>query len=395
MSTEESPDPVEKEENHLPDMKEMRSVVLTGFGGLNKMRVMKRPEPTPQEGEVMIRVKACGVNFYDLMVRQGAIDNPPKTPLVLGFECSGEVESVGEGVTDFQVGNKVMGISNFGAWSELVTLPAKFCFLMPDGLSFEDAAALPISYVTAYILLFEIGNLKKGRSVLVHSAGGAVGTAIAQLTKTIGNITLFGTASAHKHETLKDDWQYLFDRLQQDYHQEVKKVAPEGVDLVLDCLCGDDTNKGYSLLKPMGKYILYGSSNVVSGETRSFFSFAKAWWQVDKINPLKLYDENKSISGFMLQNLIFNQGHVEVLRDVMVEIVKLYKDGKIKPVIDSVYAFEEISEAMQKLHDRKNIGKVVISPLKEPQPKPEKPLDSQASVSSDGEKEQEKAEEAK
>ncbi|XP_077983430.1 synaptic vesicle membrane protein VAT-1 homolog-like [Glandiceps talaboti] len=382
MSTEaETPEPVEKTtENHLPDMKEMRSVVLTGFGGLGKMRVMKRPEPTPQEGEVMVRVKACGMNFYDLMVRQGAIDNPPKTPLVLGFECSGEVEAIGEGVTDFQIGNNVIAITNYGAWSELVTVATKQCFHMPDGMSFDDAAALPISYATAHILLYEIGNLKKGKSLLVHSAGGAVGCAVAQLSKLLEDITLFGTASAHKHEALKDNWQHLIDRSQQDYHQEVKKISPEGVDIVLDCLCGDDTNKGYSLLKPMGKYILYGSSNVVTGETRSFFSFAKAWWQVDKVNPLKLYDENKSIAGFMLQNLIFNQGRLDILQDTMTEVLKLYKEGKIKPQIDSVYAFEEIGEAMLKLHDRQNIGKVLISPLKEKQPpkEGEKPVENVA-----------------
>ncbi|XP_070574940.1 synaptic vesicle membrane protein VAT-1 homolog-like [Ptychodera flava] len=398
MSTEaESPEPVEKtEENHLPDTKEMRSVVLTSVGGLNKMRVMKRPEPAPQEGEVMIRVKACGLNFYDLMVRQGAVDNPPKTPIVLGFECSGVIEAVGGSVTDFQVGSNVIAITNYGAWSELVTVPTKFCFHMPDGMSFEDAAALPISYTTAHILLYELGNLKKGKSVLVHSAGGAVGSAVAQLSKQLENVTLFGTASAHKHEALKENWQHLFDREVQDYHQEVKKISPEGVDIVLDCLCGEDTNKGYSLLKPMGKYILFGSSNVVTGETRSFFSFAKAWWQVDKINPIKLYDENKTVSGFMLQNLIFSQGRFDVLQDVMAELIGLYKAGKIKPVIDSVFAFEEIGTAMQKLHDRQNIGKVLISPLKEPQPKEEKSAESATPPSpNSGDTENESKEEQK
>uniref|UniRef100_A0A672HZH1 Vesicle amine transport 1-like n=1 Tax=Salarias fasciatus TaxID=181472 RepID=A0A672HZH1_SALFA len=156
------------------DAKEMRAVVLAGFGGLNKLRVTKKAMPEPQEGEVKIRVKACGLNFLDLMVRLGTIDNPPKPPIVPGFECSGIVESVGENTLGFEIGDRVMAFVNYNAWAEVVCAPVDFVFKMPDEMTFAEAAAFSLNFVAAYMMLFEVANLREGMSVLVHSAGGGV-----------------------------------------------------------------------------------------------------------------------------------------------------------------------------------------------------------------------------
>ncbi|KAL4235182.1 Type I Polyketide synthase [Mactra antiquata] len=348
--------------------KECRYVVLAGFGGLKMLKVQKKAEPSPGEGEVLIRVKACGLNFVDLMVRQGVLEHPPKTPLTIGFECSGEVEGIGENTEGIAVGDRVIGFTDYGAWGELVVVKAKYVYKMPSNMTYQDGAALPMNFLSAYIMLFDIGNLKKGMSVFVHNVGGGVGHAVSQLCKTVEEVCLYGTASSHKHEAVKDNVNSVIDRAA-DYCQEVRKLSPEGVDIVLDCMCGEDTNKGISLLKPMGKYVLYGSSNIVTGETKSFFSFAKSWWQVDKVSPIKLFDENKTISGFQLRNLAFQQGQDQYIRTVMNKIFQLYSQGKIHPVIDSVWAFEDVPDAMQKMHDRKNIGKLILDPSQEPKPK--------------------------
>ncbi|NWJ03422.1 VAT1L protein, partial [Crypturellus undulatus] len=324
-----------------PDAKEMRAVVLSAFGGLNKLRVSKRLMPEPREGELKVRVKACGLNFLDLMVRQGNIDNPPKTPLVPGFECSGIVETLGDNVKGFEIGDRVMAFVNYNAWAEVVCTPAEFVYKIPDDMSFSEAAAFPMNFVTAYMMLFEVANLREDMSVLVHSAGGGVGQAVAQLCSTIPNVTVFGTASSFKHEAIKDSVTHLFDR-NADYVQEVKRISPDGVDIVLDCLCGENTGKGLSLLKPLGTYILYGSSNMVTGETKSFFSFAKSWWQVEKVNPIKLYEENKVIAGFSLLNLLFKQNRGGLIKSVMDKLINLYNNKKIKPVVDSLWALEEV-----------------------------------------------------
>ncbi|XP_063540227.1 synaptic vesicle membrane protein VAT-1 homolog-like isoform X2 [Cydia strobilella] len=365
----------EKKEEETPPPKEMRAVVLTGFGGLKTVKILKKPEPTVGEGEVLIRVKACGLNFQDLIVRQGAIDSPPKTPFILGFECAGEIEQVGEGVTNFKVGDQVVALPEYKAWAELVSVPAQYVYALPAGMTPLDAVAVTTNYVVAYLLLFEMANLAPGKSLLVHSAGGGVGQAVAQLAKTVDNVTVFGVCSKTKHEALKannNNIDHLLER-GSDYTSEVRKITPDGVDIVLDCLCGEECNRGYSLLKPMGRYILYGSSNIVTGETKSFFSAARAWWQVDKVSPIKLFDENKSLAGLNLRHLLFQHGRAEYVRRAVDAVFQLWLDGKVKPLVDSTWALEDVGEAMQKMHDRKNIGKLVLDPSLEPKPKPATP----------------------
>ncbi|XP_063626602.1 synaptic vesicle membrane protein VAT-1 homolog-like isoform X1 [Cydia splendana] len=365
----------EKKEEETPPPKEMRAVVLTGFGGLKTVKILKKPEPTVGEGEVLIRVKACGLNFQDLIVRQGAIDSPPKTPFILGFECAGEIEQVGEGVTNFKVGDQVVALPEYKAWAELVSVPAQYVYALPSGMTPLDAVAVTTNYVVAYLLLFEMANLAPGKSLLVHSAGGGVGQAVAQLAKTVDNVTVFGVCSKTKHEALKannNNIDHLLER-GSDYTSEVRKITPDGVDIVLDCLCGEECNRGYSLLKPMGRYILYGSSNIVTGETKSFFSAARAWWQVDKVSPIKLFDENKSLAGLNLRHLLFQHGRAEYVRRAVDAVFQLWLDGKVKPLVDSTWALEDVGEAMQKMHDRKNIGKLVLDPSLEPKPKPATP----------------------
>ncbi|PBC28155.1 Synaptic vesicle membrane protein VAT-1 [Apis cerana cerana] len=360
-----------------------------------------------------------GLNFQDLMARQGAIDSPPKTPFIMGSECAGDIEQVGEGVENFKifihkhhhtrykkkpskekiskppvsiigqrkkdcstlrqkiscgVGDRVVALPDHKAWAELVAVPATSVFALPAGMSYLDAAAITMNYTVAYILLFELANLTPGKNLLLHSAGGGVGQAVVQLAKTVKDVTIFGVCSKSKHEALKATGtiDHILER-GADYSNEVRKISPEGVDIVLDCLCGEECNKGYALLKPMGKYILYGSSNVVTGETKSFFSAARSWWQVDKVSPIKLFDENKTLSGLNLRHLMYQHGSHAFVRRAVERVFALWNEGKIKPVVDSTWALEDVPEAMQKMHDRKNIGKIVLDPSLEPKPKPATP----------------------
>lgn len=123
----------------------------------------------------MRSVRSCsGLNFQDLIIRLGAIASPPKTPCILGFECAGEVEAVGDDVTDFQVGDRVVALPEFKAWAELVAVSEKFVYKLPEGMSYSEAAAMTLSYVVAHVLVFELASIKPGNSVLLHSAGGGV-----------------------------------------------------------------------------------------------------------------------------------------------------------------------------------------------------------------------------
>ncbi|WP_235243593.1 zinc-binding dehydrogenase, partial [Escherichia coli] len=146
------------------------------------------------------------------------------------------------------------------------------------------------------------------------------------------------------------------------------------VDVVLDCQGGDECNKGYSLLKPLGRYILYGPSSIVTGETKSILSVIKSWRQVEKVAPLRLYEDNKAIFGFNLRRLLHCQsnGH-EKVRSVVEEVYKLWQAGVVKAHIDSTYALEDVTDAMMKMHERRNVGKLLLDLSMEPKTNPTTP----------------------
>lgn len=347
-----------------------RALVLTGHGGYDKMKLQVKTESKPQlkAGEVLLRVKASGLNFAELLGRQGLYDMLPNPPVTMGMEGSGVVEAVGEDVKDRKVGDRVIALSRSGMWQEVVVVSADHTFPMPEHMSFEEGAALPINYLTAYLMLFDVANVRPGKSVLIHMAAGGVGIAATQLCQTVQDVTVFGTASASKHETIAQGGvTHPIDYRTKDYVQEILKISPTGVDIVLDPLGGLDTQKGFNLLKPLGMLIVFGAANCMTGQKKNLLALAKTWYNQLSLSTLKLMQANKGISGFHLGNLIDEQ----LVSRTMYELLELYKQGKIKPRIDSCYHFEEIVDAMKRMHERQNIGKVIL--LSEPKKEEEKP----------------------
>ncbi|XP_075436275.1 synaptic vesicle membrane protein VAT-1 homolog [Ascaphus truei] len=338
-----------------------KCLVLSGHGGYDKVKLVhKKGAPAPKAGEVLVAVKACGLNFADLMARQGLYERLPSLPVSLGMECAGVVEALGEGVTDRQVGDKVMVLNRFGLWQELVSVQTSHTFIMPEGMSFEEGAALLVNYITAYMILFDFGNLRPNQSVLVHMAAGGVGTAAVQLCKTVENVTIFGTASASKHETLKENGvSHPIDYRTTDYVDELKKISPKGVDVVLDPLGGSDTCKAFNLLKPMGKLVIYGSANLLTGQKKNLMALAKTWWNQFSINAMQLLHSNKAVCGFHLGHL---DEELELVGGVVSRLLDLYKQGKIKPKVDTVFPFEQVGDAMRQMQEKKNVGKVILVP---------------------------------
>ncbi|XP_074477111.1 synaptic vesicle membrane protein VAT-1 homolog [Sebastes fasciatus] len=357
-----------------------RALVLTGYGGYDKVKLMQvKPLKTQQQqleaGEVLVNIKACGLNFAELMGRQGLYELLPAPPVAMGMEGSGVIEAVGQDVKDRKVGDRVMVLSLCGMWQEVVVVPANRTFLMPEQMSFEEGAALPVNYLTAYMMLFEIANVRPGKSVLIHMAAGGVGTAVTQLCRTVPDVTVFGTASASKHETIAQGGvTHPIDYRTKDYVEEIHKISPKGVDIVLDPLGGSDTQKGYSLLKPMGQLVVFGAANCVTGQKKNLLAMAKTWAYQFSLTTLKLMQANKSISGFHLGYITDEQ----LIDRTMSKLLELYEQGKIKPRIDSCYHFEEVADAMKRMHERLNIGKVILLPEakkeeEKPKSEPEKP----------------------
>uniref|UniRef100_A0A0X3QBY8 Enoyl reductase (ER) domain-containing protein n=1 Tax=Schistocephalus solidus TaxID=70667 RepID=A0A0X3QBY8_SCHSO len=392
----------EEEAVPTPPVKQTRSIYLTGFGGPKYVRLQTKEQKTVGKGEIAVEVEACGLGFLDVMTRQGLLEITGKPPFIMGSECCGKVSEVGEGVTKYKVGDEVVVLCDGGAWTERLvitplcekteeetgassgeaaetkatavatTAPPAVVLPKPACLTDVQAAVASMSYLPAYFLLHRVACVRPNDVVLVHSAGGGVGTAIGQLAKLIGNVKLVGIASANKHEKLTSLYDQLIN-INQDYVAEVKKEHPLGVTVVLDSRSGEDTNKGISLLQPLGRYVIYGSSNFVTGDRKNLFSFAKSWIQMDRINPLKLQEESKVLGGFSLRSLIFRQhAQLSTIFEAWQELTQLFSEKKIEPIVDSTWCFEEVKEAMQKLQERSNIGKVALNPKLQPKaPEPE------------------------
>ncbi|KAG9264472.1 hypothetical protein AMEX_G22745 [Astyanax mexicanus] len=373
-----------------------RALVLTGYGGYDKVKLqVKKGKPALKAGEVMVRVRACGLNFADLMARQGLYDRLPSPPVTPGMECSGTIEAVGEEVTDRKVGDKVMVLNRSGLWQEVVVVASNHTFLMPEGMSFEEAAALPVNYITAYMMLFDFGHLRPNQSVLIHMAAGGVGIAATQLCKTVKDVTVFGTASAAKHEVISEGGvTHPIDYRTRDYVEEIRKISPKGLDIVLDPLGGSDTNKGYNLLKPMGKLISYGAANMLSGQKKNLFAVAKTWYQQFSVHTLSLIQGNRSVCGFHLGYL---DSETELISEAMTAVLDLYQQGKVKPRIDSTFHLEQVGDAMRKMQERNNIGKVILTtePMKEEPKKEEAKKDEKEDKKKDDKKKDDKKKEDK
>lgn len=299
------------------------------------------------------------------MARQGLLDTwvrSKKPPYIMGSEVAGEVIAIGSSVTDFNVGDRVVAIPEFQAWCEYPVCPSAYCFKIPDDMSYHEAVAIATDGVTAYTLLFELGTLRPGECVLIHSAPGGLANMVSQMAKMVNNVQLFNIATGSQEEWVPDSTVHYIER-GVDYASEIRHVSPQGVDLVLDCQCEDNFHKDYNLLKPLGKYVLYGTQSAVTGESRGFFGTARAWWGMEKISPLKLYEDNKTICGFNLRHLLYFQRQHQYVRTVMHRVFELWKAGTIKPIFDCVLHFDDHAEALQRILDHSHTGKIILDPM--------------------------------
>jgi NADPH:quinone reductase-like Zn-dependent oxidoreductase len=339
----------------------MRSVWITKPGGPDVLEVRETPDPEPAAGEVRVRVRAAGLNFAEVMARQGLYPDAPKPPCVVGYEVAGEVDRLGAGVTGFTEGQRVLALVRFGGHADLVCAPAGQVLPMPDGMSFEQGAAIPVNYITAYHMLFRVANVRPGERVLIHMAAGGVGIAVLQLCRTVDGLVTFGTASASKHDVLREEGcTHPIDYRTADYAAEVRKLTDgEGVDVVLDALGGRDWKRGLGLLRPVGRLVAFGFANLSGTGGRNLPRMARQLAGIPLLTPVGLMDRNHTISGV-------NIGHLwkqaAMLREELDALLGLWTDGAIAPRIDATVPFDEAADAHRRISERRNVGKVVLVP---------------------------------
>jgi synaptic vesicle membrane protein VAT-1 len=339
----------------------MRAVWLTRKGGPGAFEVRETPDPQPAAGQVRIRVRAAGINFADVMASQGIYPGAPPTPCVLGYEAAGVVDALGAGVDPGFLGKRVLAMTNFGAQSEAICVDARAALAMPDAMSFEEGAALPLNYLTAYHMLFRVGGLRPGSSVLIHQAAGGVGIAALQLCRTVQEVTTYGTASSAKLETARaNGCTHPIDYRACDYEAEVKRLwNGKRIDIALDALGGENWAKDYRLLAYDGRLICFGFAKLVSGGRGNLFNVLMQLRSVPKFNPMKLMNDNRSVAGVNLGRMWKAQ---DVLGAELREVLRLYEQGALKPHIEAVIPFADARSAFQRLQDGTTVGKIVLVP---------------------------------
>jgi NADPH:quinone reductase-like Zn-dependent oxidoreductase len=338
----------------------MRQIVTTTNGGVEVLRVEEKPDPQPKNGEVLVDVRAAGLNFADILARQGLYPDGPKKPCVMGYEVSGVIQSVGQDVDPTIVGTEVVAMTRFGGQSDKVVVKEKQLFEKPPSLTFEEGAAVPVNYLTAYALLVVMGGLRKSESILIHNAGGGVGLAALDIAKHIG-ATTYGTASPGKHEFLRQrGLDHPIDYRNQDWLPALKQLTNDrGVELVIDPIGGAHWKKSYAALRHTGRLGMFGVSAASANGITGKLKLVKAALQMPRFHPLALLNKNRGVFGLNLGHLWHEAEKVE---EWVEAIMRGIEEGWIKPHVDKSFSFAQAGDAHAYMEARKNIGKVVLVP---------------------------------
>lgn len=352
----------------------MQKIVIRKKGGYSQLKIESAPIPQTKKGEVLVQAEACGVNFADTAVRLGLYQSAdiyvgwPRTP---GFEFAGKVASVGEGVTNWKLGDLVYGITRFGGYASHIVVPENQLFKIPKGFTPQQAAAFPAVYLTAFHALKQNFVLRPGMELLVHSAAGGVGIALVQLAKlldckvvaVVGNENKIPVAHAAGADRVVVRPKMKLSKM----WGEIEGIAPKGFDAVFDAN-GISTFEGsFRHLKPTGKLVAYGFASNLHLTRDGNVNWPKTIWDAIKtypltlrnFNPLNMTNENKSLITF---NLSFLFERMDLLSEGMHWLNEQAGLGQIPPPSVTPYPLTEAARAQQDIASGKTTGKLVLLP---------------------------------
>ena len=306
----------------------MRAVVLKGTGGPEQLVLDEVPEPVAADGQDVVEVRACGINFADVLVRLGRYPQMPALPAVLGSEIAGELE-----------GNRVLGLvrSEGGGYAERAAVDRRWLLPLPAGASFAEGAAFPMAFLTAWIPLTELVRIGFGARVLVTAAAGAVGTAAVQLVKTLNGAPIAAVGSADKLELPRS-----LGAVDAVTYEDISGLEP--VDVVFDLVGGEIFATSLSLVKPLGTAIAVG--------------YAGGLWQ--DVSPAWLVGRNIGVHGFYLGRLMGRRP--DLVEQAGRDVLRLWEGGAVRPIVGAELPLEEAGEAHRLIEERKSTGKVVLVP---------------------------------
>ncbi|GAB4523178.1 MAG: medium chain dehydrogenase/reductase family protein [Anaerolineae bacterium] len=332
-----------------------RRVVITKFGGPEVLQIIEDTLAPPAAGEVRVKVEAAGVGYTDVAQRVGVYPNAPKLPYTPGYDVTGVVESVGDGVQNVQPGQTIIALvkNGVGGYSEYLNLPA--AAIVPAPAELDPAARVSIvsNYLTAYQLLHRIARVHEGERILIHSAGGGVGTALLQLGRLAG-LEMYGTASRGKHDLLKRYKATPIDYQTEDFVALIHKLTGDGVDVVFDPIGGHHYKRSFQTLRNGGRLIGYGLQVALPNGKRSIGGFLGALLRMPRFSPFGLLPTSRGVFGYGINTR--PDWHADDLR----VLVKLLQAGEIVPVIAVRFRLEEIRGAHECLDAGGVQGKIVL-----------------------------------
>ncbi len=324
------------------------------------MEIESTPLQDPGSGEIQVQVKACGINFADISVRLGLYAAAKNLyPLCPGLEFSGMVAQTGPGVEKFQPGDRVFGVSRFGAYSTVVNTVSDHLWHLPENWDFSRGAAFPVAYLTAYYALHHVGHLHPDDRVLVHSAAGGVGTALLHLLRANGNLSA-GVVGRHEKVPYAREAgaSLVIDKEKQPFWEAAEQWSPEGYDLILDANGASTLKASYNHLKPGGRLLIYGFASMFSPTGKK--NYLKLMWyyfKTPRFNPFHLTGTNRTVSGF---NLIYLFDKKTFFREIMERLLRLDRENKLPEMPLKSYPFEEVAAAHKALESGKTVGKLVL-----------------------------------
>ena len=325
----------------------MKAVLMEGFGGVEVLKVGEIERPKPKENEVLVKVHATSINRPDLVQREGKYPPPPGDSEILGLEVSGTIEELGSGVTGWQVGDRVVSLVGGGGYAEYAVAYANHLMRIPETVSFEEAACICESYITAFLNVFMIGGLKDGETALLHGGGGGVNTAAIQLCKALApNSKLIVTASPEKMARVKElgaDHVINF-RETPDFTEAIKEITnKKGVDVILDHVGAKYLAPNMNSLAYKGRLVIIG---VISG--------IKA-----ELNLALMMVKRQQIIGSVLRSRPVSEKG-EIVQEFVRLAIPKFADRTIVPIIEKVFPVDQVVEAHRMMEEDKHFGKIVL-----------------------------------
>jgi putative PIG3 family NAD(P)H quinone oxidoreductase len=320
----------------------MRAVVVNEPGGVDALEVVERPDPEPGPGELLIRVRAAGVNRPDLLQRQGLYQPPPGTTDILGLECSGEVAALGDGVAGFAVGDRVCALLGGGGYAELVAVPAGQVAPLPEGVDLVDAGGLMETTCTVWSNVVMIGGLEAGQRLLVHGGTSGIGTSAIQIATALGARVATTVGSAEKADACRElGADIVVNYREQDF---VDELGDDPVDVVLDIIGAKYLASNLKVLGPGGQLVIIGMQGGTKAEL-DIGALMRTWG---------------SVTGTLLRPRPPEE-KAEIVAQTVEHVWPMIATGSVRPIVHATFPLADVAQAHQVLEDSTHIGKVLLT----------------------------------